>query len=329
MANKSSKHAFGAKANIETAKANKEIDEYDILYLDNGETGWIDKNGNTVIATPRTQSDIAVNGVTGLGIENGGTIPSGKSLDEIVKMLVQKAVPPAYTKPSVSIAKASAGTAGGNYETGTTINPVLTATFAKNDAGALTKLSVLKNNTEVGSATASPYAYAGESFILGDETVAYKAQATYGDGAVKNNNLGNPDATGQIKAGTVTSSVINYIGKRNAFYGTGAGEVPELTSDVIRGLANKKLAPANGTQFKINVAVGQQYIVFAYPATLRDVNQVKYEEANDASMATNFARSTINVADARGGENGTMAYKCYAYAMSIPAAAPMTFTVTI
>ena len=79
----------------------------------------------------------------------------------------------------------------------------------------------------------------------------------------------------------------------------------------------------------LNVAVGQQYIVIAYPATLRDINNVTYVEANDSGMASSFTKTTINVADARGGSNGTMSYKVYTYAMAVPAAAAMTFKVTI
>ena len=98
---------------------------------------------------------------------------------------------------------------------------------------------------------------------------------------------------------------------------------------MVRGLVNTKLAPAQGTSFNINVAVGQQYIAFAYPATLRDVNNVTYVEANDSGMAANFTKTTIDVADARGGENGLKSYKVYTYAMAVPAAAGMTFKVTI
>lgn len=37
-----SKHAFGSKANIETAKEAGTINERDVLFLDNREIGWID-----------------------------------------------------------------------------------------------------------------------------------------------------------------------------------------------------------------------------------------------------------------------------------------------
>ena len=46
-------------------------------------------------------------------------------------------------------------------------------------------------------------------------------------------------------------------------------------------------------------------------------------------MAENFEKKLVDVADARGGANGLKSYKVYTYAMSTPAAANMTFKVTI
>lgn len=325
---KTTKHAFGSKENIETAKAAGTINEYDVLHLDNGEIAWIDKDNNTVINTPRTQTAIAVNGVTGLGIGNGETIPAGASIDDIVKMLVQKAVPATYTKPSLSLAN-NGGQASGNVEAGTSVTPKLKATFTQNDAGVLTAIAIKQGDDEVATGTASPLTYAGEAIVVGDETVTFTASATYEDAPVKTNNLGQESKENWFAGSTAASSAYSITGKRNLFYGTGVGAVPTLTSDVVRGLANKKLAPTQGYSWNINVEVGQQYIVFAYPADLRDVNNVTYVEANDSGMASSFTKTTMNVADARGGENGLKSYKVYTYAMAIPAAAGMTFKVTI
>ena len=323
-----SKHAFGSKENIDTAKTNGTIGPQDVLFLDNREIGWIAKDGSTVISTSRTQEAITVNGVTGLGIANGATISAGTSLDDFVKMVVQKAIPATYTAPTVSIAN-NGGQASGNVEAGTTISPKLKATFTKNDAGDLTSIAIKKGGTEVANGTESPLTYNGESVVIGDESITFTASATYGDAPVKTNNLGQESKENWFAGGTVNSGNYTITGKRNLFYGTGVGSVPEVTSDMVRGLTNKKLAPASGTSFNINVAVGQQYIVIAYPATLRDINNVTYVEANDSGMASSFTKTTINVADARGGSNGTMSYKVYTYAMAVPAAAAMTFKVTI
>lgn len=323
-----SKHAFGSKASIETAKSNGLINERDILFLDNREIGWIAKDGSTVMSTSRTQEAVTVNGVTGLGIADGATIPAGISFDEFVKMVVQKAIPATYTKPSVSLAN-NGGQASGNVEAGTSITPKLKATFTKNDAGNLTNFVIKKGTTEVATGTASPLNYEGDAIVIGDETITYTATATYADAPVKQNNLGQDSTENWFAGSTASSSAYSITGKRNLFYGTGVGAVPTVNSSMVRGLTNTKLAPAAGTSFNINVAVGQQYIAFAYPATLRDVNNVTYVEANDSGMASSFTKTTIDVADARGGENGLMSYKVYTYAMAVPAAAGMTFKVTI
>lgn len=323
-----SKHAFGSKENVDTAKSNGAIDTHDILFLDNREIGWIAKDGSTVMSTSRTQEAITVNGVTGLGIANGATIPAGTSFDEFVKMVIQKAIPASYTKPTMSIANNS-GTASGNIEAGSTITPKLKATFTKNDAGDLTKIVIKKGTSEVATGTESPLVYTGEDIVIGDESITFTATATYGDAPIKKDNLGQDSTDNWFAGSTVSSSGYTITGKRNLFYGTGVGAVPTVTSSMVRDLVNTKLAPAAGTSFNINVAVGQQYIAFAYPADLRDVNNVTYVEANDGGMASSFTKTTIDVADARGGENGLKSYKVYTYAMAVPAAAGMTFKVTI
>lgn len=323
-----SKHAFGSKENVDAAKANGTLGPNDVLFLDNREIGWISKDGETVMSTSRTQEAITVNGVTGLGIADGATISAGTSLDEFVRMVVQKAIPATYTKPSVTIAN-NGGQASGNVEAGSTISPKLKATFNKNDAGDLVSISIKKNDTDVATGTVSPLDYNGEGIVIGDESITFSASATYGDAPVKNNNLGAESKENWFAGGTVNSSNYVVTGKRNLFYGTGVGSVPEVNSGMVRGLVNKKLAPAQGTSFNINVAVGQQYIVFAYPANLRDVSNVTYVEANDGGMASSFNKLVIDVADARGGSNGIMNYKVYTYEMAVPAAAAMTFKVTI
>lgn len=325
---KMAKHAFGSEAKVDAALAAGTIDAYDILFLDEGKVGWIDKEGHKVIAEDKTTENIVVNGVNGLGVPNGSTIPAGKSINDVIKMLVQKSVPATYMKPTLSLGN-NGGQAAGNVEAGTSVTPKLRAAFSKNDAGDLTAISIKKGSDAISNGEASPLDYAGEAIVVGDETVTFTASATYGDAPVKTDNLGNPSKENWFAGGTIDSAAYSIVGKRNLFYGTGVGEIPGLTSDVIRGLSNKKLAPQNGMSFNIPVAIGQQYIVIAYPATLRDVNNITYVEANDGGMASNFAKSEVEVADARGGENGKMSYKVFTYKMSVPAAAPMTFKVTI
>lgn len=321
---------YGNKADINTAITETTIDEGDIIFTkDTEEFAFIKPDKSVMFPKDRTSKEYTLNGTDLGALANGSSIPQGTSIDDLLNMITQKAIAPTYTQPTVSLAKSGDGTAAGNYEAGTSITPILTATYNKNDAGDLTKLSILKGSAEVGSDTSSPYTYTGEAIVLGDETITFKARATYGDGPVKNNNLGQPDATGQIKAGTKDSSTLSFQGQRNLFWGAGAGELPTLNSETIRGLTNKKLNPTQGYSWNIPIAVGQQYVIFAYRATLRDVNQVMYVETNDPGMASSFTKTSVQVADARGAENGQVEYKVYSYRMAAPAAAPMTFKVTI
>lgn len=327
MAVKKSKVGFGRREDIESAKSSGLIDEYDILLLDNGEVGWLDAEKETVINTPRTQTSIQVNGVTGLGIENGSTIDAGKTIDEIVKMLVQKSVPATYTKPTVALAN-NGGQAAGAVEAGTSVTPKLRATFTQNDAGALTKLEVLKGGSSVGTGSASPYDYSGSAIVIGDESITFTAKATYGEGAIKNDNLGQPSPNGHIAAGSITSSNYTITGQRKAFWGSGTGTVDNATSDQIRKLTNARLNVTAGTNISLKVETGQQYIMFALPSP-RTLKQVIYDDLGDKGMLSSFTKTTVQVADARGGSNGLMDYNCYVYNLSVPCSAPMNFTFVI
>ena len=324
------KLGYGKKADIDTAITEADIDSGDLVVTsDTEEMAFIKPDNTKAFIKSRSSKSYQLNGTTLGALNNGDTIPEGTSIDDLLNMITQKAIAPTYNQPSVSITKSGSGTSSGSYETGTEITPILTATFNKADAGDLTKISILKGSLEVGFDTSSPYTYTGDVFVLGDETVSFKAQVEYSDGPVKENNLGQEDPTGQIKAGIKTSGNYSFTGQRNLFWGTGVGELPELTSDNIRGLANKKLNPTQGYSFTINVSVGQQNVLICYPSSLRDISKIHYVEGNDPNLAQNFSKTNVNVADARGGANGLKEYKCYTLHLSTPAQATMTLNVTI
>lgn len=323
------KIGYGNKADIDTAVSATTLDEGDLVITkDTEELAFIKPDKSKMFIKSRSSKEYTLNGTDLGALKNGDSIPEGTSIDELLNLITQKAIAPTYTKPTVSLSKSGDGTAAGNYETGTSITPILAATFNKNDAGDLTKLSVLKGGSEVGSDTSSPYTYTGEAIVLGDETITFKAQATYEDGPVKNNNLNKPDATGQIKAGTKESSALSFVGQRNAFWGYGAGTIESPSSDQIRGLANKRLNVSANNVISVAIATGSQHIIFALPAP-RTLKQVSYDDLGDKGMLSAFAKTTVQVADARGGSNGMKDYNVYVYNMSTPSAATMNFSFTI
>ena len=330
MADKIIKFYHGASTGIQGKIDDGTINESDIVITsDTDEIVYIDETKTQKpLGSSKSKQEWEVqlgSGGTVGGLKTGDTIPEGTTMDELIKLLTQKSVPASYTQPGVTC-RVSTGTAAGSYEVGTQINTTIQGTFTKNDAGELTTIEILKNGSSILSQATSPITSEAQTFTLGEETVSFTAKATYAEGAIKNDNLGQPSPDGHIPAGSKTSAAVSFVGKRNLFYGTGVGAAPEVSSEIVRGLANKKLGPANGTSFNINVAVGQQYVIIAYPATLRDLTKCFYVEQN-TDLAANFEKSNISVQGANGAAGAD--YKVYVYEMAIPAAAGMTLQVQI
>ena len=330
MADKIIKFYHGASSGIQGKIDDGTINESDIVITsDTDEIVYIDETKTQKpLGSSKSKQEWEVqlgSGGTVGGLKTGDTIPEGTTMDELIKLLTQKSVPATYVQPGVTC-RVSTGTAAGSYEVGTQINTTIQGTFTQNDAGALTTIEILKNGSSILSQATSPITTEAQTFTLGEETVSFTAKATYADGAIKNDNLGQPSPDGQIKAGSKTSSAVSFTGKRNLFYGTGVGTTPSVTSELVRGLSNKQLGPSNGTSFNINVAAGQQYVVIAYPATLRKITKCFYVEQN-TDLAENFTEQTISVQGANGAAGAD--YRVLVYQMAVPAAASMTLQVQI
>lgn len=330
MADKIIKFYHGASSGIQGKIDDGTINESDIVITsDTDEIVYIDETKTQKpLGSSKSKQEWEVqlgSGGTVGGLKTGDTIPEGTTMDELIKLLTQKSVPPVYTQPGVTC-RVSSGNQASSYEVGTEINTTLQGTFIQNDAGALTTIEILKNGVSILSQATSPITTEAQTFTLGEETVSFTAKATYAAGAIKDDNLGQPSPDGQIKAGSKTSSAVSFTGKRNLFYGTGVGTAPTVTSELVRGLSNKQLGPSNGTSFNINVAAGQQYVVIAYPATLRKITKCFYVEQN-TDLAENFTEQTISVQGANGAAGAD--YRVLVYQMAVPAAASMTLQVQI
>lgn len=326
----------GSEDAIDAKLGDGTINESDLVITTNDKLIYIDENktkhilgngeGGDTETTEQHEVQLGTGGSVG-GLETGDTIPVGTSLDELIKMLTQKAVPPTYTQPGVTL-RNSAGQAAGAYEVGTNISTTLQALFTQNDAGALTQLAIYKQGEgdALISGASSPQTTDEQTFQLTDGSVTFYATATYGDGQIKNDNLGQPSPDGQIKAGSKNSANLVYTGQRNMFYGTGVGAAPEANSESVRGLSGTKLNPTQGYSFNINVAQGQQFVRIAYPATLRKITKCFYVEQN-TDLAENFAETTVSVNGANGAAGAD--YRVLTYEMAVPAAAAMTLQVQI
>ena len=289
----------------------------DILY-------YIDENKTPKpLGAARLKEPIEVKGSSVGGIKDGSTLDAGMTLDQILKKMLQKSIPASYNKPGLTLT----ATDDVEHEVGSSITTTLTSQFTQRDAGPISTLKITDSQGSVlASVDRANSTSVAQTFDQTDADIKFKSIASYAQGPEKTDNLGDPSPAGRIEAGSIETSKI-FRGFRNMFYGTGVGSIPSFDSSSIRALTNKKKSPANGTVVNISVAVGQQYVVFAYPENLRDVSQVMYVETNDTGMATSFTKQIVSVEGAEG--KAAKNYKVYTYGMATPAAAPMTFKITI
>ena len=253
----------------------------------------------------------------------------GKSVAEAFTEIFSKRLQPGTpTQPSVSLTFNQAKA----YEVGTTVTPSWSATLSTGSytygpATGITATAWEISDTAGNTATTASGSF--DAITVADGTnYRITAKATHGAGAVANDNLGSPsEPVVQIAAGSKSKTSGAITGYRNTFYGTKTTK-DALNSAAIRSLTTKSdKALANGNSFTIAIPVGAVRVVFAYPATLRDVSSVKDVNGLNAEIKSAFVKSTIAVE----GANGATAidYKVYTTDFAEPVAKANSYTITI
>lgn len=298
-------------------------------YAYNG-SEWAAMDGNYNAENVYFAKDLITTSAIGnITLTNGqATIAAeGKNLKQVFETIFVKEKNPTVAQPSVSVSLSGAGA----KEVGTKVTPSYNATFNKGsyeygpDTGLAATWAVKDSRNEEGTAAAGSFS----ELEIGDNTnYTVTATATYGAGATPLTNIGNPYAAGAIVAGSKNGTSSAITGYRNSFYGT-LTEMPEaLSSATIRGLSGKANAKwANGKTFTISIPVGAKAVIFAYPATLRDVTSVKDINGLSAEVKSAFVKSTLSVegANAYAGAD----YKVYVSEFAEAVQKANTYNVTI
>lgn len=298
-------------------------------YAYNG-SEWAAMDGNYNAENVYFAKDLITTSAIGnITLTNGqATIAAeGKNLKQVFETIFVKEKNPTVTQPSVSVSLSGAGA----KEVGTKVTPSYNATFNKGsyeygpDTGLTATWAVKDSRNEEGTAAAGSFS----ELEVGDNTnYTVIATATYGAGATPLTNIGNPYAAGAIVAGSKNGTSSAITGYRNSFYGT-LTEMPEaLSSATIRGLSGKANAKwSNGKTFTISIPVGAKAVIFAYPATLRDVTSVKDVNGLSAEVKSAFVKSTLSVegANAYAGAD----YKVYVSEFAEAVQKANTYNVTI
>ena len=256
-----------------------------------------------------------------------GTISSdGVNVYDFFNDALNEEKNPSTTQPAVTLTSAEVK----SYEVGTSVAPKYSASLSKGsytygpDTGITASTWSVVFNSETLTTASGTFG----AVTVGDNTnLSITATATYEAGAMPKTNIGNDYPAGQIKAGSKSKTSGNITGYRNSFYGTFADKATALSSDSIRGLTASNKALSNGNTFSITLPVGAQSVVFAYPATLRDVTSVKDVNGLNAEIKGAFTQSVVQVE----GANAYTAkdYKVYRTDFAEALGKANTYTVTI
>ena len=308
-----------------------ETDKYSrTAYIYDG-SSWVACDGNVNAENVYFAQDLITTSAIGnITLTNGqATIAAaGKNLKQVFDLIFVKEQNPTITQPSVSVSAPN----NKAYEVGTSVTPTYTATLnaGSYQYGPATGITATSwNVTDTDSHSASTNAGQFDAFTVTDTTnYRITATANYADGAVPVTNVGNEYAAGQIKAGSKTGYSAYITGYRCGFYGTLTTKDGEINSALVRSLASKTTAaPAAGNTWNLSIPVGAQRIVFAYPATIRDVNSVLDVNGMNAEIKTAFTKYTVDVEGANG--HTAISYKVYVMDRATAADAANTYKITL
>ena len=270
----------------------------------------------------------------------------GKTVSQVLGSLLAEAKDPTVDNPSVSFS-----VSGGSGEVGTSYT-LPTATLKVTDVGSYTYGSKDAAGTKYAAAETGVVFAAGDmSVTFGDNTVKNTSDLTtngsisvkatddttlYTDSTKKYkfsatakytesdriplNNLGNKVESKKITTASITidPKEVSFTGWRKMFMGTVTDASAAITSDVIRGLTLVKEQVSKSAK-TFTVPVGATKIIVAFPKSYTSkAPKFEYFTMSWEGFSGFVEADTVQVADARGGENGLKEYTVYTFTHSSP-----------
>lgn len=273
--------------------------------------GWIACDGNVDASRVIMPFDITLAGsytqVGNLSKTSTGTATfatRGKSVAAALQeMLSKREQPSIKTQPKVTLTATS-----GAKEVGTEVTPTWSASLGAGEytygpaTGIVAKTWVI-SDTDGHSASTASGSFA--KFTVGDDTnYRITAKATYDDGAVAQDNLGDPsNPTVKIAAGSKSANG-NYItGYRSWFMYVGES-LDAIDSAFIRGTTNKGATPS--TQSGVTIPAGTKRVMVAIPANGSNLTSVIDVDGMGLDVFGNFTKINVDV-------EGLNGYKATSY----------------
>lgn len=237
-------------------------------------------NNNNAKLTQSLTAQLGPGGFVG-GVSTGTNFAIDTPLETVIRAILIRAIPPTYVAPTLTANYTGTNTV---IEVGDNVNIFADFTFTQNNAGTIdTNGFVIERQVAGGSWTnvltannvvdwvAEPYTTPNNAAT----SILHRSRVTYRQGNCLNNNLGNPDCTGRINSGTLTSNSNTIQTVYPVFYGkiTRSGASPaKPTASEIKAIieadnASKLVVVSTGT-ITIDFNSGSNdFVWFATPAS--------------------------------------------------------------
>lgn len=243
------------------------------------------------------------------GVENQAI---ALAIQQILDVIAE---PPTYVQPTTNLTNVTQ-----TVETGTTLsNLTLDISFTQNDAGTANGFTLRRNGVVISNNQNNQRT---ESNIT--STINFQGSVSYGQGVLKQNNLGIDDPTGRVQAGTINTPTRTLIPKLRLFWGTSAS-IP-TNSTQVRNLPNNN-AYENYNQIDLETGTTNTTFVVAIPSTKSVANVTDLGNLN-ANITSEYVLTDSNftVQDI-GGTNRN--YKLYVMDQAIPYTTTTTHRITL
>lgn len=268
-------------------------------------------------------------------IEAGDVVEKGSTLDDFINQLIKTTFFPTFTNPSFSLSRNIAAnleigtitdvTLTGNFNRGSIVgaldNGIWNPSLQQNPRAGIANLFVIDGNN---NGTNNQFTLLNYQIVSGNQN--WSATVSFDEGPQPLDSKNNPYLF-PLGAGSLSANSPNTAGRRRYFWGTSEDIEDFDNSADIRALSDSALNPVTNTTFNINIPVGTQTVVFAYPATLRDVDSVEYVELSNAEVRGIFTQNIVSVESANNFDS--IDYKVYTYTPVEPFGDPATYKVTI
>lgn len=298
-------------------------------------TGLTFASGDLSNYYTKTEVDVIINNLlSSLGltrditvsVDGGGlggydfleVITTGTAFTDVWEGLLRSASPAVYTSPTISLSGSNFSTGNKTTEVGTSESIILSPVFNQNNAGDANQFVLDKNSSPLFTDTTSPIPDASypDSFTAAEGSIIYNGDLSHDQGPVLNDSLGDPDPTGQIAAGTITSNNVTYNIVYPWFFGVSSTDTLS-GSDIYSGT---KVIEVIGSSIQAAFSGTDFFLWFAVPSSNNNPKTYSsWQSSSDANNAGSIggggnlfgSPTTISVTSTGLAANWTIDYDLY------------------